>query len=286
MGRLFADTTVEAEAVLVALLRSATPAAKLRMVAQLNAGQALLIQAGLRRGLPEAGAQELRRRLAGRLLGEAVAVRAYGTQPLSTDPLSATTVPPMDETAIDVTLKVTAALEALGVAYVLVGSLASAVYGAARSTLGSDLVATLRPEQVDEFAGALRAEFYVSVPAIEEAIQRHGSFNLIHLKTIFKVDVFIARPGPFDARQLDRGRPLIVTEDPPRVAMVASPEDTILAKLAWYRAGGETSERQWRDVQAIVATQGSTLDVAYLRQTAPELAVADLLDQALAEFLL
>jgi len=57
---------------------------------------------------------------------------------------------------------------------------------------------------------------------------------------------------------------------------VASAEDTIAAKLRWYRIGGEGSERQWRDVLEVPAIRGALLDGAYLDAAAQELGVADL----------
>ena len=64
---------------------------------------------------------------------------------------------------------------------------------------------------------------------------------------------------------------------------VATPEDTILRKLEGYRAGGETSERQWNDIRGILKAKGSRLDLAYLRRWAPQLKVNDLLENLLAK---
>jgi hypothetical protein len=62
---------------------------------------------------------------------------------------------------------------------------------------------------------------------------------------------------------------------------VASPEDTILEKLMWYRQGEQLSDRQWNDVLGIVTTR--PLDREYLREWAPKLGVADLLDRLFSE---
>jgi hypothetical protein len=56
---------------------------------------------------------------------------------------------------------------------------------------------------------------------------------------------------------------------------------TILAKLEWYRLGGELSERQWRDILGVLKTRAGTLDVSYLRKWADELKVNNLLERAL-----
>ncbi len=49
----------------------------------------------------------------------------------------------------------------------------------------------------------------------------------------------------------------------------------MLAKLEWYRAGGETSDRRWGDILGVLKVQSCALDLAYLRHWATELSVAD-----------
>jgi hypothetical protein len=81
MSALFPDTHPEAEAVLIRLLREAPPWRKLEMVDQLNQSVKLLLLAGLRQRYPDEDAKQLRRRLAGLLLGEDIALRVYGPLP-------------------------------------------------------------------------------------------------------------------------------------------------------------------------------------------------------------
>jgi hypothetical protein len=116
-----------------------------------------------------------------------------------------------------------------------------------------------------------------------EAIQRHSSFNIIHRETMFKVDVFIPAPRPFLRSQLSRVQVQTFTFEAPVSARFASPEDTILSKLEWYRMGGEISDRQWRDILGVLKTRSGGLDFNYLREWAVELKVSDLLDRALNE---
>lgn len=98
-----------------------------------------------------------------------------------------------------------------------------------------------------------------------------------------KVDVFIPRPRPFLQSQLIRAQKQTFTFATEVSARFASPEDTILSKLEWYRLGGEVSDRQWRDVLGVLKTRAGELDLAYLRQWARELEVSDLLERALGE---
>jgi len=181
---------------------------------------------------------------------------------------------------IAVTMLVADALEALGVPYAIGGSFASALHGVMRATMDVDLVADLQQEDVAPFVQALGEAFYADAQMAREAIAQHRSFNLIHLDTMFKVDVFVARPRDFDRAQLARRELYLLSEDPERRAYVASAEDTVLAKLEWYRMGGEVSNRQWRDALSVLKVQGQRLDRVYMRQMAVELGVRDLLESA------
>jgi hypothetical protein len=184
---------------------------------------------------------------------------------------------------IAVTMTVADALEALGVLYAIGGSFASALHGVMRATMDADIVADMRQEHVAPFVQALGEAFYADAEMMREAIRQHESFNLIHLDTMFKVDVFAARPRDFDRAQLARRQLHLLAEDPERRAYVASAEDTVLAKLEWYWLGGQTSDAQWRDVLGVLKVQGQRLDLAYMRHMGTGLGVQDLLERALEE---
>jgi hypothetical protein len=150
-----------------------------------------------------------------------------------------------------------------------------------RTTQDSDIVAEMRLEHLQPFVSALQAEFYVDDEMIADSIQHNSSFNIIHRETMFKVDVFIPRPRPFLQSQLARAQKQTFTFEREVSAKFASPEDTILSKLEWYRLGGEVSERQWRDILGVLKTRAGELDLAYLKKWASELKVADLLERVL-----
>jgi hypothetical protein len=191
----------------------------------------------------------------------------------------------MDDSELDiiaVTLLVTDVLEKMGVSYLIGGSVASMLHGMIRTTQDVDLVADLRPEPVKPLTDALGDAFYLDDLSIERAIERLSSFNLIHQATMFKVDVFLPKRRPFSISQMDRRLSRIVAEGPERTAWIASAEDIVLAKLEWYRIGGEVSERQWRDVLGVLISQDNRLDVTYLQKWAAALGVSDLLDKAFA----
>jgi hypothetical protein len=190
---------------------------------------------------------------------------------------------PMDPEAIVVTLLVVDVLESLQVPYFIVGSLASAVYGLTRATMDADLVADLRAGHAEPLAGSLGDAFYADLDTIQDAILRRSSFNVIHLATAFKVDVFVCRDQPYDREQLRRRTPRLVGREPGRTAYFATVEDTVLSKLVWYRSGGDVSQRQWADVLGMLRVQGGGVDHEYLRTWAEELGLEGLLERAVRE---
>jgi len=185
----------------------------------------------------------------------------------------------MDTQASEVALLVIAVLEELGIRYLIGGSLASTVHGTPRATLDADLLADVKTEHIKQLYEKLNRDFYISEEDMRKAFARRTSFNLIHLSTLFKVDIFLPKNRPFDNQQFNNRALYVVAQDPERSAYIASAEDTILAKLEWYRLGNEVSERQWRDVIGIFKVQDKHLNIEYLRRTASELGVLDLLNR-------
>lgn len=173
------------------------------------------------------------------------------------------------------------ALDALGVRCYVGGSVASSIHGVPRASIDADVVAELDADRVAPVAARLRALYYLDEERMRDAVERRLSFNVIHLSTMFKIDVFVSKGRPFDRAAFARARVDALGEatDAPK-ARVASPEDTVLAKLEWFRRGGEASERQWTDVVGLLRARSGRLDTAYLEKWAAALGVTDLLERA------
>lgn len=184
---------------------------------------------------------------------------------------------------IAIAVRFTGILEDLAIEYLVGGSLASSVHGEPRSTNDIDVVAALSLRDIDVLVEALGADFYVSVDAAREAVRTGQFFNVIHIETAVKVDVYVAGPDPFNAERLRLRERVVVGGEPPVAMFVDTAEHSALRKLEWYRRGGEVSDRQWRDVVAILRVQGNALDRARMQEWGRRLGVADLLARAIDE---
>jgi hypothetical protein len=175
------------------------------------------------------------------------------------------------------------ALAALGLRHHVGGSYASSVHGVPRQTRDADLVVDLVQASVQGLADRLRDRFYLDEDRMGHAVAKRSSFNLIHLETGFKVDVFVKGRGVFDDLELERSQLAELPETGGRNVPVKSAEDTVLRKLQWFAEGGRISDRQWSDVLGVLKAQAGRLDREFLVRWAEELGVRDLLDRAFAE---
>jgi hypothetical protein len=187
------------------------------------------------------------------------------------------------QSSVDILYGFARMLEDLGVRYVVVGSFASSARGRPRATIDADIVAEVTPDHARILAERLAGDYYADEIAIRHAVLDRSVFNAIHLETMFKVDVYVSSSRGFDEQQLLRRLPEHIKPDETDPVYVATAEDTVLAKLVWFRKGAGVSERQWSDVLGILAVQKGQLDIEYLNKWAASLGISDLLEKARSE---
>lgn len=173
----------------------------------------------------------------------------------------------------EVLYQVLDALDSLEIPYMVTGSFASNFWGRPRFTHDADLVVEILPEKAEALARLLEGNFYAPGFAIREAAERRGHFNVICLTQPFKVDLWMRKETPYDRERFGRRRQVEMLG---RRVWIASPEDTILSKLDWYRIS-PTLSQQFQDALGVYEIQEPNLDQTYLDHWASELGVADLL---------
>ena len=160
-------------------------------------------------------------------------------------------------------------LRELEIPHFVTGSLASSMHGEFRATNDIDIVVDLSKPQLREFLRLLTPRFIADVKVAELAYFGGTSFHLIHTGVYLKVDVFPAS-GAFEKQAISRAVTVVLpgAEQP---LSIATREDILLAKLRWFRAGGESSAVQWRDIQRLWSLNSAVMDIAHMQRWADAL---------------
>ena len=181
---------------------------------------------------------------------------------------------------LQLALDVADRFDRLGIPYVLGGSVASSFLGEPRTTIDVDVAVRMTANNLEAVVGEVEADFYIPLGAAAEAISNASAFNLIHLETGLKVDIFVLGTGILDTLQMQRRQRFVVQREPLVGLWVTSAEDQILRKLEWHKVCGRVSDRQWRDILGLLVTQRDYLDFVYLAEVARHVALSDDLAQA------
>lgn len=163
-------------------------------------------------------------------------------------------------------------LEKVSVDYMVVGSVASMIYGEPRLTKDMDVVIEVQPTGMDLLYGAFpEKDYYVPPKEILQAeITARGQFNLIHHASGLKIDLIIRKNSPHAIEEFQRRqkKPFGDRFD----AFVAAPEDVIIKKLGYFREGG--SEKHLNDIRGILAH--TEIDRSYLERWIRDLGLGDI----------
>src|SRR5690606_20632690 len=143
-------------------------------------------------------------------------------------------------------------LDAVGISYMVVGSLASSSLGIARTTFDADLVIAPTPEQLDEFLCRIEPAAYFDWNTARRALRERSMFNIVDLQCGCKADLIILKDRPFERTEFSRRRATRFPDSNSEM-WTASAEDTVISKLVWARLGD--SQRQFRDAAEVVGVQ-------------------------------
>jgi hypothetical protein len=270
MNPALGDTSPDVERRMYEAYRRMSPARKLKLVADAYVSARQLHAAGHRLRNPGASPADVNR---------AWALITLGPGPWIDRMQFATMDHPVEH--IRPVKYAISVLDDLNIRYAIGGSFASSVHGAPRHTQDADIVVEPFPGRERLFALRFPTdEYYADEQMIRDAVARRASFNILHLFTSFKIDVFVQKDRAFDRELLARRIKAPVFGESEGEFGVITAEDTVLLKLEWFRLGGETSDRQWGDILGVMRTQAGRLDQIYLDDWAEHLGVKDLLDRA------
>ncbi|HAF96178.1 MAG: hypothetical protein A2X34_02055 [Elusimicrobia bacterium GWC2_51_8] len=168
------------------------------------------------------------------------------------------------------------ALEANAIQYMLGGSFASSFYGIPRATFDADLVVEISPTAAVRLYASLKDAFYADPEDISQAAKKHASFNLIHLETAFKVDIFPLKTDDYSKQAFTRRIKQTLFPGSGAGLWLQAPEDVVISKLLWHKLGGEASIKQPADIVGVLKTQAGALDIKYLKLWLKQLGLTDL----------
>lgn len=162
----------------------------------------------------------------------------------------------------DLLSRIVSALDAADIPYMLTGSYASSLHSIPRATRDIDIVIFPNRNQLTRFILSLpEKSYYADLEGAIESLRRRSQFNVIDYATGWKVDFIIPPLDEFHVEEFSRRR--VIDVDGIKLSIV-SPEDIVIAKLLWAKAG--ESELQLRDAATVVRLQSTTLDVRYVEK--------------------
>src|SRR5438105_8714617 len=155
----------------------------------------------------------------------------------------------------DVALRVSAALGAAGVPFMLVGGFSSNYHGIPRSTKDADFVVQLGAPLSQAFARTLGPEFEAEPQMSFETNTGTQRQEFRVAGTLFKVEVFRLSKDAHDQERFRRRQAVMVDG---RQVFFPTAEDVIIWKLRW----APSKDRE--DVRAVIGVQGERIDWPYI----------------------
>lgn len=175
----------------------------------------------------------------------------------------------------DLLIKVIDRVNQLNIPYMMTGGIAAIFYGKPRLTHDFDIIVELESEQIQKLVNTFENDFYISIKAIQMAIDNRSMFNLIHFDSGIKVDFWLIKDDEFDKKRFERKQKHIYVG---RDIFFSSPEDLILKKILWFEES--KIQKHFDDALGVLEIQ-KNLDLDYLKEWAEKLSLQTLLDKLL-----
>ncbi|MEQ8464457.1 hypothetical protein [Coleofasciculus sp. E1-EBD-02] len=260
------DTSIETDKLTFHLLRQRTPGDRLKMAASLTKSARKLSLCSLSQQFAHLSPTQFAQKIARAWLQDHC--------PVNYTPTVKSQMWIQD--SVQLAVKLHPIFTALFIPYYITGGIAAIAYGEPRTTQDLDLVIGISPTDIDRLTDTL-SECGFSVPSVVK-LGRMRTLQITDMESISRADLLITGTEEFDRLKFERRR-VIEFED--TMLYFASPEDVILSKLRWRQGSG--SDKQWRDVLAVLKVQGEQLDFDYLWEWAENFGLTLDLDRAFTE---
>ncbi|PIU03431.1 hypothetical protein COT44_03235 [Candidatus Shapirobacteria bacterium CG08_land_8_20_14_0_20_39_18] len=183
----------------------------------------------------------------------------------------------MEADQAELFIEITSFFNKAKIPYMITGAWSAIFYGRPRASHDIDFVVELYNQDTWRVLEALKElpeDFSVQEEDIREAIKIKSVFNIIHLPTLLKIDIWLLKDEEFDRSRFKRRKQVKILG---QLMWMVSAEDTILQKLRWYQMG--KIEKHLVDAAFVYQIQQKNLDKKYLVSWAEKLKVLDLLKE-------
>ena len=161
---------------------------------------------------------------------------------------------------VEVLKMVTGRLDAVGIPYMVTGSMALNYYAVPRMTRDIDVVVELSTPDADRMCDLFRDDFYIEPETVRESVEKRGTCNIIHMALVVKVDLVVRKDSEYRRTEFARRRKVSLEGHP---FFIVAPEDLVISKIDW--AKDTRSEVQLADARNLLrSTPG--LDRPYLER--------------------
>jgi hypothetical protein len=277
-----ADTHPDAERMLIHLIRTAPMSKRFCLIQSLTQGAFWSNIQAWRQRHPNASEHDAALQVVshsyGPLLAEQVREAFVQHHDWSLQPIDLLTV----------MLPVLQAFDELNLFWYLGGSIASSLHGMQQMAQDIDLVVNLPSQNLPSLLPLLKQHYAFDDKSFQEAVAQHTACSLIHLATLMKVDLIMAKQGAFETALQSRITSYSLDERSLSLRL-ASAVEMILVKLHRYsqdllsRTDGMRDDAEWNDIVGMLKIQEPTLERDFLEEWARNLKIAEMLRQALVD---
>lgn len=160
--------------------------------------------------------------------------------------------------------RITKALDAAEIPFMVSGSMALIVYTVPRMTRDIDIVIELRQEDIKRFCAIFNEGYYIDSLTVEEEVQRKGMFNVIDFETGYKIDFMVKKDNFYRKTEFERRVKGVVMGCE---TWLVTLEDLVISKLIWIQE--LQSDRQMSDIENLL--ENPNIDMEYINYWRKEL---------------